>query len=208
MMIMMIVNNKNITCLFRMTKSNGDIKRELADALKDLSSEAVDLYLGRSVPVISQGPDPLTFLRNFVAQNRPVLVRGGVSHWPALDKWDPEYLVQRLGDSEVTVTVTPDGLADSAVGEMFMMPEERGMKMEDFIKRLNDPRPNEVYYIQKQNSNLTNEFTEVFNDVDREISWASEAFGKKPDAINFWMGDGRAVTSSKRSWKHLLVLIM
>ena len=119
-----------------------------------------------------------------------------------------EYLVQRLGDSEVTVTVTPDGYADSAVDDMFMMPEERGMKMEDFIKRLNDPRPNEVYYIQKQNSNLTNEFTEVFNDVDREISWASEAFGKKPDAINCWMGDGRAVTSSKRSWKHLLVLIM
>ena len=26
---------------------------------------------------------------------------------------------------------------------------------------------------------------------------ASEAFGKDPDAVNFWMGDGRAVTSSK-----------
>ena len=32
-----------------------------------------------------------------------------------------------------------------------------------------------------------------------EISWASEAFGKDPDAVNFWMGDGRAVTSSKSS---------
>ena len=30
-----------------------------------------------------------------------------------------------------------------------------------------------------------------------EMSWASEAFGKDPDAVNFWMGDGRAVTSSK-----------
>ena len=191
-----------------MTENNDEIKREITIALKGLSSEAIELYLGRSVQVIYQVPDPLSFLRNFVAHNRPVLVKGGVSHWPALDKWDPEYLVQRLGDSEVTVTVTPDGYADSAVDDMFMMPEERGMKMEDFIKRLNDPRPNEVYYIQKQNSNLTNEFTEVFNDVDREISWASEAFGKKPDAINFWMGDGRAVTSSKRSWKHQLVLIM
>ena len=191
-----------------MTESNGDIKREITDALKDLSSEAVDLYLGRSVPVISQVPDPLTFHRNFVAHNRPVLVRGGVSHWPALDKWGPEYLIQKLGDSEVTVTVTPDGYADSAVEDMFMMPEERGMKMEDFINRLNDTRPNEVYYIQKQNSNLTDEFKEIFNDVDSDVSWASEAFGKKPDAINFWMGDGRAVTSSKRSWKHQLVLIM
>lgn len=185
-----------------MTENNDEIKREITDALKGLSSEAIDLYLGRSVQVISQVPDPLSFLRNFVAHNRPVLVKGGVSHWPALDKWSPEYLVQRLGDSEVTVTVTPDGLADSAVGEMFMMPEERGMKMADFIERLNVTKQNEVFYIQKQNSNLTDEFKEVFSDVDSEINWASEAFGKKPDAINFWMGDERAVTSSKSYWKH------
>lgn len=34
-------------------------------------------------------------------------------------------------------------------------------------------------------------------DVDEDISWASETFDKKPDAINFWMGDKRAITSSK-----------
>ena len=31
-----------------------------------------------------------------------------------------------------------------------------------------------------------------------EISWATEAFGKSPDAINFWMGDSRAVTSTHK----------
>ena len=188
-----------------MTESSENLKTEITDALKGLSSEAVDLYLGHSVPVISQAPDPMTFLRNFVAHNRPVLVRGGVSHWPALDKWSPQYLAQSLGDSEVTVTVTPDGYADSAVGDMFMMPEERRMKMEHFIERLNNSTPNEVYYIQKQNSNLTDEFKAIFNDVDSEINWANEAFGKKPDAINFWMGDGRAITSSKSRLMHLSV---
>ena len=187
-----------------MTESSDDLKREIRDALKDLSTEAIDLYLGHSVQVLSQIPEPLTFLRNFVAHNRPVLIRGGVSHWAALDKWSPEYLVQRLGDSDVTVTVTPDGYADSAVGEMFMMPEERRMKMADFIERLNNAKQNEVYYIQKQNSNLTDEFKDVFNDVDSEIDWASKAFGKTPDAINFWMGDGRATTSSKRLSDSLL----
>jgi jumonji domain-containing protein 7 len=34
-------------------------------------------------------------------------------------------------------------------------------------------------------------------DVESEISWASEAFDKQPDAVNFWMGDARAVTSSR-----------
>ena len=31
-----------------------------------------------------------------------------------------------------------------------------------------------------------------------EIPWATEAFGKSPDAINFWMGDSRAVTSTHK----------
>ena len=125
-------------------------------------------------------------------------MRGGTSHWPALDKCSPEYLAQATMDSEVTVTVTPNGYADSPLGDMFMMPEERRMKMSDFFERLNSPSDNEVFYIQKQNSNLTDEFKDIFKDVDSEISWASEAFGKKPDAINIWIGDERAVTSSKR----------
>ena len=31
-----------------------------------------------------------------------------------------------------------------------------------------------------------------------EIPWATKAFGKSPDAINFWMGDSRAVTSTHK----------
>ena len=54
-----------------------------------------------------------------------------------------------------------------------------------------------MYYIQKQNSNLTEEWIDVLQDV-KEISWATEAFGKSPDAINFWMGDSRAVTSTHK----------
>ena len=54
----------------------------------------------------------------------------------------------------------------------------------------------DVQYVQKQNSNLCDEFSVLSKDVS-EMTWASEAFGKDPDAVNFWMGDGRAVTSSK-----------
>ena len=71
------------------------------------------------------------------------------------------------------------------------------MKMEEFLDIIEEPgSANGVFYIQKQNSNLTEEFEELMVDVDKEISWASEAFNKKPDAVNFWMGDSRAVTSS------------
>lgn len=65
-------------------------------------------------------------------------------------------------------------------------------------------RENFIPYIQRQNSNLTEDFKEIFIDVEPEIAFASEAFYKKPDAINFWMGDERAVTSSV--YYHLLIV--
>lgn len=58
-------------------------------------------------------------------------------------------------------------------------------------------RKDVIAYIQKQNSNLTKEFPELLNDISANVPWANEAFGSIPDAVNFWMGDERAVTSCK-----------
>lgn len=53
-------------------------------------------------------------------------------------------------------------------------------------------------YIQRQNSNLTTDFKELLGDIDLGVlQFAYEAFNKDPDAANFWMGDERAITSSK-----------
>ena len=96
------------------------------------------------------------------------------------------------------MAVTPTGYADAMEGDFFLMPEERYMQFSRFLDIIQNPdSASGVFYIQKQNSNLTEEFREIIDDVEPEISWASEAFGKKPDAVNFWMGDERAVTSSK-----------
>lgn len=104
----------------------------------------------------------------------------------------------KIGDQEVSVAVTPNGYADAILDDKFMMPEERRMTMRKFLDIINNPRSaNGVFYVQKQNSNLTEEFGEVLDDVEKDIPWASVAFGKQPDAVNFWLGDERAVTSSK-----------
>ena len=96
------------------------------------------------------------------------------------------------------MAVTPTGYADAMEAELFLMPEEINIKLSRFLDIIQNPdSASGVFYIQKQNSNLTEEFREIIADVEREIPWASEAFGKKPDAVNFWMGDERAVTSSK-----------
>ncbi|KAI1304583.1 JmjC domain-containing protein 7 [Mortierella claussenii] len=53
----------------------------------------------------------------------------------------------------------------------------------------------EVRYIQLQNGNLMTEYEELLGDVPEDIPFASEALGKKPDAVNFWYGDERSTTS-------------
>lgn len=103
---------------------------------------------------------------------------------------------EKFATKQLTVTVTPNGYADAVSNGYFVLPEERQMSMEQFLCSLENPIENRVYYIQKQNSNLTEEFPELIEDSGTDIEWASGLFGCKPDAVNFWMGDERAITSS------------
>ncbi|XP_002731421.1 bifunctional peptidase and (3S)-lysyl hydroxylase Jmjd7 [Saccoglossus kowalevskii] len=170
---------------------------EVNDCFHSLATEGRELYLHNDVPVLTVPPSPLTFYREWVCPNRPVIINNAINEWPALHKWkDLDYLRNKIGDKSVSVAVTPNGYADAIYKGRFVMPEERKMKFNTFLdiieKRLES---NGVFYVQKQNSNLTTEFQELITDVDVDIPWASEALGKKPDAVNFWIGAEKAVTS-------------
>ena len=52
----------------------------------------VELYLDRAVPVLDQTPAPLQFYRDYVAPNKPVVLSDLTATWPALHKWDLQYL--------------------------------------------------------------------------------------------------------------------
>lgn len=168
----------------------------LDEAVETLAAEARELYLDRHVPVLDAPPSPLSFYREYVSPNKPVLIRNGLQHWTANNKWTPQYLREKIGGCRVTVAVTPNGYADAITEGKFVMPEERRMKMSNFLDIMEHPDQHSgVFYIQKQNSNFTDEFKEIIGDVEPDICWGTEAFGSLPDAVNFWMGDTRAVTS-------------
>ncbi|KAK0082117.1 hypothetical protein PV325_011035 [Microctonus aethiopoides] len=167
-----------------------------------LSKEARELYLPTDITEINAEKHSINafeFYRNYVSRNIPLLIKNGVSKWPAVNKWNISYFRQTLPDKSITVAVTPNGYADAISSdnsskEYFVMPEERELKMSSFLDKLENP-DTDVYYIQQQNSNFQNYYHELWRDVERHIPWATEAFGKDPDAINFWMGDKRAITS-------------
>ncbi|XP_026691491.2 bifunctional peptidase and (3S)-lysyl hydroxylase JMJD7-like [Ciona intestinalis] len=171
------------------------MNQELNSILKECSTEARELYLPSIVERYDGAPSALEFHRKWVSRNIPCLFQNAINHWPALEKWECSYLAEKLGDKVIQVAVTPDGYADAVRHEKFMLPMEESMTFASFIEKLFDKTSSDAYYIQKQNSNLTIDFPELLCDVDSDFTWANEAFNCKPDAVNFWMGEKKAVTS-------------
>lgn len=77
------------------------------------------------------------------------------------------------------MAVTPNGYADAVSGNHFVMPEERTMSLAEFLDIIEQPNSaNGIFYIQKQNSNFTDEFKDIIGDAGLDIPWATEAFGR------------------------------
>ncbi|CAI5695027.1 bifunctional peptidase and (3S)-lysyl hydroxylase JMJD7 [Oreochromis niloticus] len=165
--------------------------------LAECSQEAHELYLNQSVPYLDGPPESLQFHRDWIAPNKPCIIRNAFSHWPALAKWSPDYLRQKVGSKVISVAVTPNGYADAVNGDRFVMPEERQMSFSsvlDIIEGKVD-KGGGVFYVQRQCSNLLQELPELTADVEPHIAWMSTALGKLPDAVNFWLGEANAITS-------------
>ncbi|KAL4716497.1 hypothetical protein ACJJTC_015925 [Scirpophaga incertulas] len=164
-----------------------------------LNEETSALYLGDDIAE-TDNLEPLQFQREYVSKNIPVILRGGCAGWKATKKWNADYFRKKIPNKNVTVALTPNGYADGIAmdkngRELFVMPYETDMKMNEFLDILEQKRSNMIPYIQRQNSNLIEDFCELLPEIEQEVSFASEAFNKSPDAVNFWMGDERAVTS-------------
>ncbi|KAM3870921.1 bifunctional peptidase and (3S)-lysyl hydroxylase JMJD7 [Diretmus argenteus] len=170
-------------------------KLEVRKCLKDFSQEAHELYLNKSVPYLEQPPAPLELYRDWIAPNKPCIIRNAFNDWPALSRWTPSYLRETVGSKVISVAVTPNGYADAVNGDRFVMPEERHMTFSSLLDVVEGKEKRGVFYVQKQCSNLTEELSELTADMQPHIPWMSHALGKFPDAVNFWLGEGSAVTS-------------
>ena len=56
-----------------------------------------ELYLRSDVPVVDSSISSLEFYRDWVATNLPVLIKGAVNNWPAIKKWNLQFLRYSMG---------------------------------------------------------------------------------------------------------------
>nr|XP_006201743.2 bifunctional peptidase and (3S)-lysyl hydroxylase JMJD7 isoform X2 [Vicugna pacos] len=168
------------------------VRREL----REFPAAARELSVPLAVPYLDEPPSPLHFYRDWVCPNRPCIIRNALQHWPALHKWSLSYLRATVGSTEVSVAVTPDGYADAVQGDRFVMPAERRLPLSCVLDVMEGRAQHPgVLYVQKQCSNLPTELPQLLPDLEPHVPWASEALGKMPDAVNFWLGEASAVTS-------------
>ncbi|XP_068961912.1 bifunctional peptidase and (3S)-lysyl hydroxylase JMJD7 isoform X2 [Petaurus breviceps papuanus] len=164
--------------------------------LLEFPNAARELSVPFTVPHLEGPPTPLQFYRDWVCPNRPCIIHNALHHWPALKKWTLSYFRDEVGSTEVSVAVTPDGYADAVCGNRFVMPAERRLPLSAVIDVLEGKAYHPgVLYVQKQCSNLSHELPQLLLDAESHVPWASEALGKMPDAVNFWLGEEAAVTS-------------
>jgi ribosomal protein L16 Arg81 hydroxylase len=52
--------------------------------------------------------DPEEFSQSFLLQNRPVIIRGAIAHWPAVQKWSPDYLRSMVEGAKVVIQSKSD----------------------------------------------------------------------------------------------------
>ncbi|KAI4230136.1 MAG: hypothetical protein L6R36_000249 [Xanthoria steineri] len=159
---------------------------------------------GAHVDELEKTPSPL-LLMQYIAKNRPFVLRGGAASWPATSLWDPAYLAMKMGNSSVKVAITPSGNADSPVRNptdgrvYFTKPLEVEEPFDDFLTQIRqqevgETSSTEVKYSQAQDDNLRGEYFQLYPDVPEDVWWATECLGA-PDAVNVWIGNGRSTTA-------------
>lgn len=72
---------------------------ELLKTYHELNSDCVER--------LSEPPSPEEFL-HIIRRNRPVIISNALGHWPAVERWNSDYLKEKI-KGNITVAQTPHG---------------------------------------------------------------------------------------------------
>ena len=132
---------------------------------------------------------PAEFLRDYYAANRPVILTDVVSRWPAVSKWNGDYLTSVVGDE--LVEIMGERNSDSNF-ELNSLAHRREVSFSEFAKRVFSETGNDAY-LTANNRFLERPFAEtLLQDFDllpefiEGTNWKGYVF--------FWFGPSGTVT--------------
>jgi hypothetical protein len=133
-------------------------------------------------------PDPQEFLENFYSKGIPVVLTGIMDGWPALEKWNSEYLRTNYGGLSVEVMMRRE--SDSNY-ELNKDEHKTRVKFADFLDIVDGPSSNDAYMVA-HNFALSGSLADLIKDVG-DIP----GLLRSPENVtefNFWLGPKGTVT--------------
>lgn len=120
-------------------------------------------------------PSASTFQSDFVQASRPVILRGAVAAWPAMQRWSLEYFKREFGDRELPVVREKSGAQyDTQSGLHY----ER-IRFGDYCDLIADGKPHDLFITVRVDEQLP----ELFDDIQQPAYTADRQWARS----RFWM---------------------
>ena len=134
--------------------------------------------------------DPETFLKEYYANQRPVVISGLVDDWPALSRWDPDYIEDKVGrDTMVEVQKGRESRKDFELAKVKLRSE---VPFGEVADKLRSGEPSNDLYITANNaSSNINAFRPLWNDFADIPGYTKSVRG---DEGFLWIGPSGTVT--------------
>ena len=162
-------------------------KREwLLNTCDDLANLArLDPSYNQQIDVIDTPPFEV-FIKEYYSKHRPVVLKKGIDHWLAFEKWSPQYFLNTLGDKEIEVQFDRES---DALFERYSDRHRKSMLMSDFIRMIETGGESNNYYMTANN---TKKNIAAIRSVLKDTGDFGEGYrnliGDPASNTFFWMG--------------------
>jgi len=130
---------------------------ETVDQLAQLNSSYSEKIPSITAPRFSD------FIKNYYSQHRPVILKKGIDHWPALHKWSPQYFASKFGHHLVEVQMNRN------LDEQFERHSpllKQKMKMSEFVSKVMSVDASNDFYMTANNATNSHQMLqELFLDI-------------------------------------------
>lgn len=128
-----------------------------------------------------------TFIKDYYSKHKPVVLKKGIDHWPALKKWNPRYFADTLGNEEIQVQFNRE---NDALFERHSDKYRKSMLMSEFVDMIENDGESNNYYMTANN---TQQNVETIRPALADIGDFGEGYRQLVDndtafSTYFWMG--------------------
>jgi len=153
------------------------------------------------------------FLDRYYSQNQPVLMTDSCDRWPALSLWDADYLVAKLGSTEIEVMAGRESDPDYEINanqHRFLMP------FDEYVAKIRtESRSNDTYLVANNKLLATEAALPLWDDFTLDERYLAPD-PKRTHAF-LWFGPAGTVTplhhdsvnvlfNQVDGWKHIILI--